>query len=104
LNDAQVRAFMPNVSVFHDPAQEATPRIESARVTLTLDDGTQVEEFLSHVKGSPDYPMERDDVQAKARELMIPLLGAAQVERLIDDVWRLESAPCLDALVASIAR
>jgi len=103
LNDARVRAFMPNVQVIHDPAQEATPRVESARVILTLDDGKKVESFLHHVKGFPDHPFDRDDVLDKARGLMRPRLGAARVERIIDFVWTLENARSLKPLIAAIA-
>lgn len=104
LNDGRVRAFMPNVIVVHDPAQEATPRVESARVILTLDDGRAVESFLHHVKGFPDHPFDRDDVLHKVRELITVHLGKRRVQRLIDAVWRLESATSIQPLVAAMAR
>jgi 2-methylcitrate dehydratase PrpD len=91
LQDAQVKAFMPNVTVVHDPAQEATPRVESSRVILTLEDGSKLESFLHHVKGFPEHPFDRDDVQAKARELMTPRLGAKRVQRVIEWVWAIEA-------------
>jgi 2-methylcitrate dehydratase PrpD len=103
LNDAQVRAFMPNVEIVYDADQERVPRVESARVRLTLEDGTTREAFLEHVKGYPDFPMEREDVQTKARELLTPRLGAARVDQLIDAVWLIERADSLDALVELIA-
>lgn len=103
LNDAQVKAFMPNVQVIHDPAQEATPRVESARVILTMDDGRKVESFLHHVKGFPDHPFDRDDVLNKARELMTPRLGEKRVERIIDLVWNMQSAKSVQPLVDAIA-
>lgn len=104
LNDAQVRAFMPKVSVIHDPAQEATPRVESARVVLTMNDGTKIESFLHHVQGFPDHPMDRDDVLAKARELMTPHLGAKRVQSLIDTVWNIERERNVSAVIELIAR
>jgi 2-methylcitrate dehydratase PrpD len=103
LNDAQVRAFMPNVEVVYDPDQERMPRVESARVHLTLQDGSMREAFLEHVKGYPDYPMDRDDVQNKARELLSPRLGRARVDELVDAVWSIERADSLDRLVELIA-
>jgi 2-methylcitrate dehydratase PrpD len=103
LNDAKVKAFMPNVQVIHDPAQEATPRVESARVILTMDDGQKVESFLHHVKGFPDHPFDRDDVLNKARELMTPRLGEKRVERVIDLVWNIQSASSVKPLVDAIA-
>jgi 2-methylcitrate dehydratase PrpD len=103
LNDAQVKAFMPNVIVVHDPAQEATPRVESSRVILTLDDGVKVESFLHHVKGFPEHPFDRQDVQAKARDLMSPRLGGKRVEQIIESVWAIESQTNVKKLVELIA-
>jgi 2-methylcitrate dehydratase PrpD len=103
LNDTQVRALMPSVSVIHDPAQEATPRVESSRVTLTLDDGSTTESFLHHVQGFPEHPMTRDDVQNKARDLMSPRLGEKRVEHLIELVWAIDTQTNLKSLVNSIA-
>jgi 2-methylcitrate dehydratase PrpD len=103
LNDTVVRAFMPNVAVIHDPAQEASPRIESARVILTMDDGAKVESFLDHVEGFPEHPMDRSAVQAKARGLMTPRLGAKRVEQAIDLVWDIESQANLKKLIGVIA-
>jgi 2-methylcitrate dehydratase PrpD len=103
LNDTRVRALMPIISVVQDPAQEATPRVESSRVTLTLDDGSTTDSYLHHVQGFPEHPMTRDDVQNKARELMSPRLGEKRVERLIELVWAIDTQPNLKALVDSIA-
>jgi 2-methylcitrate dehydratase PrpD len=94
---------MPSVSVIHDPAQEATPRVESSRVTLTLDDGSTTESFLHHVQGFPEHPMTRDDVQNKARDLMSPRLGEKRVEHLIELVWAIDTQTNLKSLVNSIA-
>jgi 2-methylcitrate dehydratase PrpD len=103
LNDTQVRTFMPKVAVLHDPAQEATPRVESSRVILTLANGERIESFLHHVQGFPEHPMERDDVQAKARELMTPRLGATRVERVIETVWGIEREASVKKLIELIA-
>jgi 2-methylcitrate dehydratase PrpD len=103
LNDAKVKAFMPNVTVAYDPAQEATPRVESARVIMTLDDGSQIQDFLHHVKGFPDHPFDRNDVQEKARELMTPRLGMQRVARVIDLVWNIDNAKHVQPLIDAIA-
>jgi 2-methylcitrate dehydratase PrpD len=104
LNDAQIRASMRNVEVIHDPAQEAEPRVESARVILRLDEGTTHERFLDHVKGFPAHPFERKDVETKALELMAPHLGAARAGQICATVWDLESVKSVRQLVQLIAR
>jgi bacterioferritin (cytochrome b1) len=42
--------------------------------------------------------MTRDEVVEKARDLMAPVLGAAQAQRLIEAVLALDSAPDLRPL------
>ena len=103
-NDAAVRAFMRNVEVVHDPAQEAEPRVESARVTLRLEDGSTRQRFLDHVKGFPAHPFDRQDVQAKAMELMGPHLGTARAQQICAIAWRIESVPNARQLARLIAR
>jgi 2-methylcitrate dehydratase PrpD len=104
LNDASIRAFMRNVEVIHDPAQEAEPRIESARVILRLDDGSTQERFLDHVKGFPAHPFERQDVEAKAMELMAPHLGESRARQVCSTTWSLESVKSVRQLVQLIGR
>jgi 2-methylcitrate dehydratase PrpD len=103
--DLAVRALMARVHVKHDPAQEAVPRKESARVTIRLRDGRSEAMFVEHVKGYPSNPMSRGDVEAKARELIAPVLGGARTQALIDAVWGidrlLDAGELACALVAS---
>jgi 2-methylcitrate dehydratase PrpD len=88
--DAEVRALMELVHVIHDPAQEAVPRKESARVTIRLHDGRSESVFIEHVKGYPPNPLSHEDVEHKARELMSPVLGPAKTANLIELAWRIE--------------
>ena len=88
----------------HDPAQEAEPRVESARVILTLDDGTKREKFLDHVKGFPAHPFDRADVERKALELIEPHLGRARARELCQKVWGIEGIRSVRDLVGLIAR
>ena len=103
LNDTAIRKFMPNVEVVHDPAQEASPRIESARVILTMNDGFKAEKFLHHVKGFPKHPFDRDDVEEKALELMVPVLGEEGAKDICKTVWDIEKVTSVKKLVEMIA-
>jgi 2-methylcitrate dehydratase PrpD len=42
-------------------------------------------------KGTIEDPMTRDEVEAKSRELMAPVLGAARAQKLIQTIWNIES-------------
>jgi len=61
--------------------------VRVAIVEVTLTDGTQLSERVEHVRGTPENPMTRDEVIAKARELMTPVLAPKSARTLIDRVW-----------------
>jgi 2-methylcitrate dehydratase PrpD len=104
LNDTKIREFMRNVEVVHDPQQEAEPRVESARVILRLDDGSTRERFLHHVKGFPEHPFDRKDVEEKAMELMAPHLGEARAREICTTTLQIERVTNVRQLVQLIAR
>ena len=62
-----------------------------AIVEVTLTDGTQLKERVEAVRGTSDNPMTREEVIAKARDLMNPVLGAATSSSLIDKISALET-------------
>ncbi|PYU21102.1 MAG: MmgE/PrpD family protein [Acidobacteria bacterium] len=57
-----------------------------AVVEVTLTDGTRLIERVAAVRGTPENPMSRDEVVAKARDLMTSALGAAHCTALIDKI------------------
>lgn len=101
--DSDVQALMTRVQVKHDPAQEAVPRKESARVTIRQRDGRVESLFIEHVKGYPSHPMSREDVESKARELIGPVLGGARTRALIDRVWQIDRLADAGELAAAMA-
>jgi 2-methylcitrate dehydratase PrpD len=66
------------------------PRIPLLQVTLT--DGTKLtqDNVGAGVLGTTQNPMSRDQLVAKCRDLMAPVLGAAQTTRLIDTTLALD--------------
>jgi 2-methylcitrate dehydratase PrpD len=73
------------------------PRRE-AIVEIVLVDGTKLTERVSAVRGTSDNPMTRDEVAAKARDLVTPVLGAAKAARLIETVLTLETVKDIRSL------
>ena len=65
------------------------PRRE-AIVDVVLANGTRLSEHVEAVRGTFDNPMTREEVIAKARDLITPVLGAAMCTKLIDTVFALE--------------
>jgi 2-methylcitrate dehydratase PrpD len=64
-------------------------RVALEEVTFT--DGTHLSERVDAVRGTAENPMSREEVVAKARDLMAPTLGAATSTKLIDSVLALQS-------------
>ncbi len=59
-------------------------------VTVILADGTRLSEDVKAVLGTEGNPMSRDQVVAKARDLMTPVLGAAGAAKLIERALDIE--------------
>jgi 2-methylcitrate dehydratase PrpD len=83
MKDPKVRAAKERVQLIADPKlmDPAAPR--SGRVEVTLRDGRTVSHFTRHAPGTKENPMDTERVNAKARLLMEPVLGAAQTEEVI---------------------
>jgi 2-methylcitrate dehydratase PrpD len=74
-------------------AEEDLERLLPKRVAVvevTLIDGTQLNERNDTVRGTPENPMNKDEIVAKARDLMVPVLGFEICNKLIDKVFSFE--------------
>jgi 2-methylcitrate dehydratase PrpD len=60
-------------------------------VEVTLNDGRTVSERVDTVRGTTGNPMTREEIIAKARDLMVPILGAAKFDQLTERIFALES-------------
>ncbi|MBI2181725.1 MAG: MmgE/PrpD family protein [Deltaproteobacteria bacterium] len=88
--DPQVRAAKERVTLVADRAlmDPAAPR--SGLVEVTLRDGRTVSHFTRHAPGTKENPLDTDSVNAKARLVMEPVLGAERTEIIIRRVNALE--------------
>lgn len=75
--------------VLDEELDRRAPRRE-AIVTITLADGTDLSHHVEAVLGTAENPMTRDDVVAKCRHLVTPVLGVATCTKLINEVLGLE--------------
>jgi len=65
--------------------------VQPPLVQVRLADGTTVSEDVKAVLGTVDNPMTREQIVAKCRSLMTPIIGAAAGNRVIDTVLSLET-------------
>ena len=98
MQDPAVLRERAKVKLVRDQSLEALLPKRVAIVEVTLDDGTKLTERVDAVRGTAQNPMTRDEVVAKARDLMAPVLGAPATSRLIDQLLGLEKLSDLRAL------
>jgi 2-methylcitrate dehydratase PrpD len=79
----------------------AAPR--SARVEATLKDGRTVARFTRYAPGTKENPLDTARVEAKARSLMLPVLGRERTEALIARVAAIERLDSLRTLAPLLA-
>jgi len=59
-------------------------------VEIDLHGGRRLRHHTRAVRGTPDNPMTRAEVDAKSYDLMVPVLGRGKARRLCDAVWKLD--------------
>jgi 2-methylcitrate dehydratase PrpD len=84
----EIRAFGPKVVAVYDPAipEESHRSI----VEVTLKDGRTLSKDVESFRGKADNPLDTEEVEAKARDLIGTMFASAQTERLIEAVRDLE--------------
>ncbi len=91
MKDPTVLRHRAKVEVVSDPRIDARRPRREAIIELTFADGSQLTEWVKDVRGTAENPMTREEVVAKARDLISPVLGAATSNNLIEKVLNLES-------------
>ena len=59
-------------------------------VEIRLRDGREATHHTKAVRGTADNPMTRGEVDAKAYDLMAPVIGKKRARKLCDSIWSLE--------------
>jgi 2-methylcitrate dehydratase PrpD len=90
MQDPAVLRQRAKVRLVHDEELERLMPRREAVVEVTLADGKLVSDRVGTVRGTAENPMTRADIVAKARDLITPVLGAANCQKLIDRVLSIE--------------
>jgi 2-methylcitrate dehydratase PrpD len=81
-----------------DAELERLMPLRVANLEVTLTDGTHLTRRVDNVRGTPENPMTRDEILAKARDLITPVLGAAQCSNLLSKIFEIETVADIRAL------
>ncbi len=91
LHDPAIRRLVERVEMEIEPKLDAAfPKQRAAIVEIETIDGDRLSHFAPTRKGDPDAPLSDDELRAKARELIVPVLGASAAAELIERLWRLD--------------
>jgi len=78
------------VNLIPDEQLERLMPLRVAIVEVHLTDGTQLTQRVDSVRGTPKNPMTREEIVAKARDLIAPILGTARGADLIEKVLNVQ--------------
>jgi 2-methylcitrate dehydratase PrpD len=92
MQDSEILKQRAKVQLIPDAELERHLPAREAIVEVTLQDGSRLTETVKAVRGTAENPMPRDEVIAKARDLMTPILGADRCNKLIQTTMNLESS------------
>jgi len=100
--EPQIRAVMQRVQVLGDPKLNDPAAPRSGLVEVTLRDGRTVSHFTRFPPGTKENPLDTQGMNAKARDLMGPVLGAKRTEAIIKQVNALEEVRNVREFVRSL--
>jgi len=90
MRDPRVLAAKKRVELVADRTLMDPTAPRSGRVDVTLRDGRTVSHFTRHAPGTKENPLDTAGVVAKARNLMLPVIGASRTNEVIDRINALE--------------
>ena len=98
MSDPAVLALRDKMTVVPSPELTVAKPARQAILEVRTKDGRQVRHHTVAVRGTPDNPMPVGDVEAKAIDLLAPVIGAKAGVALIDAVWNLEGIQNINEL------
>ncbi len=96
--EAAVRALRSRITLVPSAELSAAVPARQAIVEIELTDGRTLRHHAKAVRGTPDNPMTTAEVEDKARDLIVPVIGAARGEALITAVREMASLRSLREL------
>jgi 2-methylcitrate dehydratase PrpD len=104
MKDPKVLAAKKLVELVADKSLMDPEAPRSGRVEVKLKDGRTVSHFTRHAPGTKENPLTTGEVNAKARSLMAPVLGAGPTEEIIRRVNALEAVKDVRELTPFLTR
>lgn len=96
--DPNVLALRAKMTAIPSPELTVAKPARQAILEVRTRDGQSYRHHTKAVRGTPANPMTDGDVEAKAHDLLVPVIGDKASRSLIDAVWRIEKFNDINAL------
>lgn len=105
LRDPRILDFIGRISAYVDPEIEAMGAAfrHAARVKVTARDGRAFEKLVLHRRGSPEAPMQPEDIVYKFRHVVQSCIPQARMARLLELAQTLDTLDDTRELVELVA-
>ncbi len=90
MRERSVLALRERMQLIADPELSAAMPRREGIVEIRLKDGREFRHHTRSVRGTPENPMTRAEVEAKSLDLLAPVLGKQRAQKLCNAVWALE--------------
>jgi 2-methylcitrate dehydratase PrpD len=90
MHHKDVLALRRRIELHADEALTQAMPSRQGIVEIRLRDGRELKHHTKAVRGTADNPMTRDEVDTKAYDLIMPVIGKKRARKLCDTVWGLE--------------
>lgn len=98
MSDPAVLALRRRIEAVPSAELTAAVPARQAIIEIATVDGRRLSHRTRAVRGTPENPMDRADVAAKALDLTAPVVGEARAADLVDRIWALERLDDVRAL------
>lgn len=90
MDDPGIQAVRGRITLVASDELAAAVPARQAIVEIATQKGERLRHHAKAVRGTPDNPMTTQEIEAKARDLIEPIIGATRAESLIAAVGQLE--------------
>ena len=99
MKDPRVLAVKERIQLVADRALMDPDAPRSGRVEVTLRDGRELNHFTRFAPGTKENPLDAEGVNAKVRDLMVPVVGVRRSDEIIRAVHAIETFDNMNTLV-----
>jgi 2-methylcitrate dehydratase PrpD len=91
MTDDKVRAVRSRIELVPSDELSTAVPARQAIVEIETETGKRLRHHAKAVRGTPDNPMDSEEIEAKALDLVAPIIGSARAKELVTAIRQLDS-------------